>query len=300
MSKAYVPDAIRGCWNEVKKAIPSAQLSGIYANKPGYHNCRAQLPGGDYSVQRSADRQGDAWAAGALDITLGQADMKRLTQRLIDATRKGDRRLRAVREFFGTINGTSVTGMDVPGKYFVTSDPSHLWHVHLSSNRSHADDKAAWLDVAAVLTGGAGGGTPTPIPPQESDVPKQVVLSKVKAMDLAAGGWKTINWTTVSDKKLSGGTSAVIGGRYYVATLDLTLDKLPLDGNVYLRYQTVDGKTYKQVSLSAISEQRASTGASTFSITRAAYCPKGQYLRALVAATHKCKVTAATWSVLYW
>jgi hypothetical protein len=156
MSSAYVPDAIHGCWEKVKAAIPSAQLGGIYADKPGYHNCRNQLPSSDYSVQKPYDQQGDGWAAAALDITLSDADMKRCTQRLIDeTTAHGDTgALRALREFFGTTDGNTVTGMDVPGRYFVTSDPSHLWHIHASGKRSHTNDAAAWDDVAAVLLGG--------------------------------------------------------------------------------------------------------------------------------------------------
>lgn len=155
MSSAYSPDAMMACWDTIHAAIPSAQLSGIYANKAGYHNCRNQLPSSDYSVQQPYDQKGDGWAAAALDVTLSDADMRKLTQRLIDETKaNGDTgRLRGAREFFGTV-GNGVTGMDVPGRYWVTSDPSHEWHIHISGKRQYANDRAAWQDIAAVLLGG--------------------------------------------------------------------------------------------------------------------------------------------------
>ena len=170
MGSPYSPNAIRSCYDTVKAAIGSScQLGGIYANKYGYHNCRAQLPTSDYSVQKSYDKEGDSWAASALDITPGsQSWQKKMTQRLIDAVQAGEGNggaLRGVRSFFGTLDGHTVTGMDVPGNYWVSSDDSHLWHVHISGKRSHANDAAAWADVAAVLTGGSSSKPPTTPPP---------------------------------------------------------------------------------------------------------------------------------------
>ena len=161
---AYSPDAIRACYDTVAAKTSSAKLGGIYANKPGYHNCRSQCSSSDYSVQKDYDKKGNSSASGALDLTLGDADMKKMTQRLIDACKAGGNsgKLRALREFFGTTNGYDVTGMDVPGCYWVSSDDSHLWHIHMSSKRQYADDHAAWQDVAAVLLGTSGGSTTPP------------------------------------------------------------------------------------------------------------------------------------------
>ena len=45
--------AIQHLYDRLKAAYPHAQLElgGIYANKPGYHNKRDNLPPHDYSVQ---------------------------------------------------------------------------------------------------------------------------------------------------------------------------------------------------------------------------------------------------------
>jgi hypothetical protein len=159
---AYAPAAIRACYDAVKRAVPGAQLSGIYANKASYHNSRAanqQRWPGNYSIQRADDKLGDPDAASALDITLGPADMKKLTQRLLDATNRRDQRIMVLRSWFGTVNGSTVIGRDVRDNRAVTSDASHLWHIHLSGYRRYANDHAAWAGVAAILTNqGAGTG----------------------------------------------------------------------------------------------------------------------------------------------
>jgi hypothetical protein len=159
----YAPAAIRACFDTVQAAIPGAVLSGIVgdpAHTYGYHRGRNYVSSSDYSVQRADDKQGHPDAACGLDISLSSADMKRVTQRLIDATMASDARIQVVREFFGTVNGTTVTGLDVRDKRWVTSDPSHLWHVHLSMYRRYADDHAAMQGVAAVLIGSGGGTAP--------------------------------------------------------------------------------------------------------------------------------------------
>lgn len=153
----YPTDAIYACYEVVHDAIPSAQYAGSYGNKPGYHNCRANLPSSDYSVQRADDQKGDAQAGSALDITFpNPPDIKRCTQNLIDATLADDPRVWCLREFFGTVNGNTVTGLDVRDKRWVTSDDSHLWHNHLSFYRKYANDMAAAKDVGRVMIGQIG------------------------------------------------------------------------------------------------------------------------------------------------
>lgn len=82
-------------------------------------------------MQQSDDRAGPGQAACALDVSLNQSDMKTVTQRLITAVNNGEGassagRLWTLREFFGTTNGTEVTGRDVRTGNWVTSDDSHL------------------------------------------------------------------------------------------------------------------------------------------------------------------------------
>jgi hypothetical protein len=150
----YSTPAINSVWERVHEAIPSTQLGGIYGNKPGYHNCRANLPSSDYSVQKPDDKKGDAQAGAGLDLTFpNNEDEKRLMKRLMDAGRAGDPRVHNLRECFGTVDGQNVTGWDFRGMYPVTSDDSHLWHIHISWYRLFATDQKTADDVVSVLLG---------------------------------------------------------------------------------------------------------------------------------------------------
>jgi ketosteroid isomerase-like protein len=149
------PSAIQHLFDRLKSGgYPAAEMGGIYANKSGYHNCRDALPASDYSVQQPDDQKGSGNNASALDVTLrNPADMKRITQRLIDLTNAGDPRVQVLREFFGTVDGVTVTGRDVRTKQIVYSDDdSHLWHCHISVYRRWAADDAL-DDVADAILG---------------------------------------------------------------------------------------------------------------------------------------------------
>jgi putative chitinase len=157
MAAEYAPDAIKAMFNTVQAALPQARLGGILGDRShsyGYHRGAAFVAKTDYSVQRPDDRHAsvDKNAAAALDLTMPPAQMKLVTSRLIRATKARDPRMRHVREFFGTVNGTTVTGMDTDGRW-VSSDPSHLWHVHVSVYRRFANDHAALQLVAGVIIG---------------------------------------------------------------------------------------------------------------------------------------------------
>lgn len=159
MSREYAPAAIRALFDRIDELAPDlhVELSGILGDQAhtyGYHRARAVLPAGDYSVQLADDRKGDAWAASALDVKpANSAGMVTMTRRLIDATARRDPRLRPLREFFGTINGRSVTGRDVQTQRVVTADGSHTWHLHLSILRRYATDEDALAGIAAVIAG---------------------------------------------------------------------------------------------------------------------------------------------------
>jgi hypothetical protein len=171
---AYEPKAIHAVYDAVKAKYPRLKFGGIYANKPGYHNSRAQNKPSDYSVQRADDKVGDKDAASALDLTLPPAAMKTLTQRLIDATVKGDPRIRVCREFFGTVDGKTVVGYDVRDKRKVTADDTHLWHIHVSFYRKFATDEAALQRVADVLLG-----KPAPAPAVKQPAPVKQPVKRV-------------------------------------------------------------------------------------------------------------------------
>lgn len=152
-------------------AVTGGEQSGVYANKPGYHNARDQLPVTDYSrADVAADREGlGRWAA-ATDIKMDdRAGMIRHTARLDQAAAVRDPRLYppgappVLREFIGTLDGV------LPYCYVLTGgrqlglpsdasedwrrDDSHLWHLHLSIIRRYAANADALDGVLSVLSG---------------------------------------------------------------------------------------------------------------------------------------------------
>lgn len=157
----YSPDAIYGLYNLIKKRIPSAELSGILgdsAHTYGYHRARAALPGNDYSVVLWRDKLGDGWAASALDVKLPDgpdSTMTKVSYHLRRAMRLHDPRIRAVREFGGTLNGTETYSYDQSdhSQSWGQWDDSHLWHVHLSIYRRFANSPHVLSHVAAVMAG---------------------------------------------------------------------------------------------------------------------------------------------------
>jgi hypothetical protein len=158
----YAPAAIMGLYNDVKAAIPAAVLGGIQGDAShdyGYHRGRNYVSASDYSVQLADDKQGSGDACSALDLSWTEAQWHyTVSARLLDAA--GDERMMACREFYGSLDGQYVCGWDYAGGYSVTSDDSHLWHVHLSILRRYADDAEALDGIAQVITGGSGGQPP--------------------------------------------------------------------------------------------------------------------------------------------
>jgi len=159
--------ALEHLFNRLRnEGYPAALMGGIYADKPGYHNQRANLPGSDYSVQRPDDQTGSDWDPAGLDITLhNPSDMQRITQRLLDLTAAGDPRIQILREFFGTVDGWNVVGRDVRDNRPITSDDSHLWHCHISSYRLYANSHSAMDELATAILGGIA----PPLPPIVED-----------------------------------------------------------------------------------------------------------------------------------
>jgi hypothetical protein len=182
---AYSPAAIESIYDRLGPHLSSLRRGGIYANKSGYHNSRnanrSRWPG-DYSIIAPADKRGDGDAAAAIDISLGPAEMKLVTKRLMDACEKKDPRIECVREALGTLNGRTVTGWNRyatgsgsrswVGK--VTADSTHLWHVHISFFRAYATDRAKMQAVADVILGIPLKATPAPTPaPAPAPEPKE-------------------------------------------------------------------------------------------------------------------------------
>ena len=141
---------------------PGTQWGGDFADKPGYHNKRQNLPSYDYSVcDKPPDGGGSSSVAAAVDWTFPEAqrgDYSRIsvyTKRLMDsALDPADIRLDGWREFYGQADNDSyVEGWDCRYGYAVTSDSSHLWHIHLSENRDQTGSYPNKDNLLSVLRG---------------------------------------------------------------------------------------------------------------------------------------------------
>jgi hypothetical protein len=294
----YAPRAIHALFDTIDAKIGSAVLSGILgdaAHTYGYHRGRNYVSTGDYSVIQADDRAGNGEAASALDINFNPADMKLVTSRLIAAVNVRDPRLRALRSFFGTVNGSTVTGKDVRTGAWVSSDSSHLWHVHLSIYRRWADDAAELQNIASVITADA-------VAPKETDMPTQLVLSASAAKPtkiLKAGTWYPLAWDKWSPTNASSGLSAVLppATELFSLTVDMHLDNLPPEDALYVRIQTLTRAGVQKANF-ALAELRSSGGAADLSYSRVGSVPSLTNLRVLVSASRPCVVTPAQWRTL--
>lgn len=159
---ANVTDAYTYLKNELLKLSPGSQWGGDFANKPGYHNCRSNLPSYDYSVtDKPPDGGGPGNVAGAIDWTFPDAQrgdystIAKYTKRLIDSGKNpNDPRMDGWREVYGNADSdTYVEGWDFRGGYAVTSDSSHLWHIHLSEDRDKTTSYENKDKLLSVLRG---------------------------------------------------------------------------------------------------------------------------------------------------
>lgn len=155
-----VTDAQWWLWERLHELEQSTELGGFYAFKSGYHSTRRDNQANwsdDYSIQDATDKAGPADKAAAIDWTFPEAqrgDYRRIskyTRRLVvSADDANDPRLNNWREFYGTTDGQNVTGRDTRYGSVVSSDDSHLWHIHGSESREYVgdlDNKKAFLSV---------------------------------------------------------------------------------------------------------------------------------------------------------
>lgn len=157
---AKTPDAIYSIFYHVKQKVPGARYGGGYTLKPGFHasvnDNLARWPS-NYSIRDAINRREPHGVGRAVDITLSTSDMKRLTEYLRAAVEKNDARLQPLREFFGTLNGSTVYGRAHDGPTTAwrstSADSSHLWHIHLSIFTPYANDWEALAGIVSVLIG---------------------------------------------------------------------------------------------------------------------------------------------------
>ena len=166
--KAYGPTY--DLYKAVIAAIPGGVGSGIVAAKSGYHSSRAYnqaYHSGNYSIRNSYDLQGPSDGAAAIDVTMSTSNMKFYTKRMFDAMARRDPRVRAVKEFIGTLDGRTVIRFtrDHPDQtpWKASSDSSHLWHGHWSLFRAFINDWNALKGIVDVVKG-VPAAQPTPEP----------------------------------------------------------------------------------------------------------------------------------------
>jgi hypothetical protein len=143
MASPPVPDAIEYLWEKLHEMEPTSQLGGIFANKPGYHNTRDGNDPHNYSVVDKQDKGGPGNLAAALDWTFPEAQhgdytriSKYASKLLASGKDPNDTRLDWMREFYGQADKDSaVEGWDFRYVVAVSSDDSHLWHIHFSFSR---------------------------------------------------------------------------------------------------------------------------------------------------------------------
>jgi hypothetical protein len=159
-------DAVWWLWLRLEELHSAGQLGGTYANKPGFHNkgntIKATRPN-DYSVRDKVNQSGPGMThSSALDWTFPDAQSghyanidkysSRLLASMLD---KNDPRLDLVLfEFYGQAdNDRTVEGYNEYREDYVSSDSSHLWHIHMSFLRSKCGDFWAMWALLTVLMG---------------------------------------------------------------------------------------------------------------------------------------------------
>jgi hypothetical protein len=163
---SLITDAEWWLWQRLHELEPKTKLGGIYADKSGFHNTgnknKSRWPG-NYSVRDKVNQSGPGMThASAEDWTFPDAQaghyatIDKYTSRLVHSALDGsDPRLDLILfEFYGQAdNDSHVEGYNEYREDDVTSDASHLWHIHLSFLRSKCGDTWGMWALLTVLMG---------------------------------------------------------------------------------------------------------------------------------------------------
>lgn len=188
----YITDLEWWLWLQCHKLEPSSKLGGFLAWKKGFH-----APGewnlknypDNYSIRDGVNRTGPGWSkSSAFDWTFPDAQAGRFgtidkyTARLMkSALDSNDPRLDMILfEFYGNKdNDRDVDGYNELKEQKVSSDLSHLWHLHLSFIRKFANDQWGFWALYTVLAGWSvaqwRASLPTTTPPKPAPVPPKPV-----------------------------------------------------------------------------------------------------------------------------
>ena len=164
---AHTTDAEWWMSRRLLELEPTSKFAGIYANKKGFHNTgdanEKNWPG-NYSIRDAPNRRGPWWRkyASALDWTFPDAQrgdyktINKYTSRLVaSALDSNDPRLDLILfEFYGQADrDKDVEGYNELHEKHVTSDSSHLWHIHFSFLRDKCGDFWGMWALLTVLMG---------------------------------------------------------------------------------------------------------------------------------------------------
>ena len=137
---------------------------GNNAHLSGAHRSQEWIKNSDYCTSRTYTVQSGLTTTQArfiagMDFTPGswgtadnRAKMIAITRRLDKAARAGDLN-GIVRQFFGTLNGSTVYGLDIPTMRIISADDSHLDHEHVGVDRRVADNNDAMAKIAHIMIG---------------------------------------------------------------------------------------------------------------------------------------------------
>jgi hypothetical protein len=315
----YAPQAITNMFNDIKAGISAALMGGIIGDKAhtyGYHRGRNYVGGNDYSVQLAADKKGNGEAACALDISWSTAQPQYdVSKRLLNA--KHDARLtKVLREFYGSTDGRTVCGWDYQGGYAVSSDDSHLWHIHISILRQYADDYNSLAPVADVIigkstSGGGGGGNG-----QEDDVPKRFQAKRIEALRVNQINtpwdmkWDQQDWDTgnifygtnepTGDQKGSTIKTGGSNGASYVSTFSCVVQGMPVGQTFLVRIGFVDIASGDQTGVTSWQEFQSSGGNLEIVDTRVGYSNANRGIKITLYSGVAVDVVNAIWSVIHW
>jgi hypothetical protein len=202
--------------------------SGIFADKPGYHNKRNALPSTDYSVRLQADKEGPSDKASAFDWTFRTAqggNYSRIifySDRIEAAFNRRDPRLYGFREVLCQADtDLAAEGFDFVSWTRRTPDDSHLWHMHFSKLRKYINDRQSYDAMLSILSGQS-------LADWEEDMPT--------AQEIAAAVWNykisspALNRSNIAAGDwIKSGYGAEIALRSMSTVLDTVASKVDLD-----------------------------------------------------------------------
>lgn len=155
----YAPDNLLWLADEWEDAIGSAVCSGIVADNlhvdPSKHHSYEDNPSGSWPRQHGKDQQGPNNMACAIDMSMSDADMKKVTNRFVDLYNNRHHDVRA--QYVYAFNGWTGSGGAKRWNLYYGSidgtDDSHKWHVHVESYYCYTDQsEEAWNAVHAILS----------------------------------------------------------------------------------------------------------------------------------------------------